>query len=168
MPFKRPAAGPRESSGHSSGTSAPPTPDANIPSKRSKVSQSAKVFPNVKVYIVQAKMDGRTIAELFVLAERHCERLCGDVEDADVIITSVTMRRRLERHVPWDVAVRARPITQSKSIDAASEKQSRGNTCMAARLCRRREAPCMRAVCRATRLARRDHTELPHLRHAAL
>ncbi|EKM53596.1 uncharacterized protein PHACADRAFT_176005 [Phanerochaete carnosa HHB-10118-sp] len=101
MPFKRPAAAYHESSGYSSGRSKPPetSPDVNVPSKRSKVRRSAKIFPSVKAYIVQAKMDGPTIAELFMLAERHCERLCDYAEDADVIITSITMRRRLERHI---------------------------------------------------------------------
>lgn len=108
MPFKRPAAVNHESSGYSSGRSNLPEtpPDMNVPSKRSKVSRSAKIFPDIKAYIVQAKMDRPTIAELFTLAERHCERLCDYAEDADVIITSITMRRRLERHISWDVAVR--------------------------------------------------------------
>lgn len=113
----------QESSGYSSGRSNPPgtPPDVNIPSKRSKVSRSAKIFPNVKVYIVQAKMDGRTIAELFTLAERHCERVCDDAEDADVIITSVTMRRRLERHVSWDIAKSKAVVSPAWLRDSVAE-----------------------------------------------
>lgn len=108
MPFKRPALPHDPSSGYSSGSrSEPPTPDVYPPSKRSKVAKSAKVFSDVKVHIVQAKIDGASLVELFNLAERHCERLCADVEDADVVITAITMRRRFERHVPWDVAVRS-------------------------------------------------------------
>lgn len=59
----------------------------------------------MKLFIVQAKLDGPSLEELFSLAEQHCERLCADVEDADVVITAITMRRRLERTVSWDIAV---------------------------------------------------------------
>ena len=110
MPFKRPALNHDPSSGYSSA----PSGDEFVPSKRSKVHKSAKVYPNVKVYIVQAKIDGPSIAELFTLAERHCERVCGDVEDADVIITAITMRRRFERHVSLDIAVG--PLTSPSSM----------------------------------------------------
>lgn len=72
-----------------------------------------KALPEVKVYIVQAKLDVPTIAELFSLAERHTNGVCKNAADADVILTVVTMRRRLERHVPWDIAVslQARPLS---------------------------------------------------------
>ena len=105
MPFKRPAPAHEPSSGYSPKSEAS-TPDADLPSKRSKVSKSAKALPDVKLYIVQAKLTGPAIAELFALAERNCERLCQDIEDADVILTAITMRRRFERHVSWELAVR--------------------------------------------------------------
>lgn len=107
MPFKRPAPPQHEPSSGYSGSSKSDigAADHDIPSKRSKVSKSAKVLPAVKIYIVQAKMDSPTVAELFTLAERHCERLCQDIEDTDVILTAITMRRRFERHVSWDLAV---------------------------------------------------------------
>ena len=105
MPFKRPAPVHEVSSGYSS-KSEPVTPDTELPSKRSKVSKSAKALPDVKLYIVQAKLAGPAIAELFALAERNCRQLCQDIEDADVILTAITMRRRFERHVSWELAVR--------------------------------------------------------------
>ena len=66
-------------------------------------------MPHVKIYIVQAKIDPSSLSELFRLAERHSERLCSDAEEADVIITAIHMRRRFERHVPWDMAVSTLP-----------------------------------------------------------
>lgn len=103
MPFKRPTLPHEPSSGFSSRSES--TPDPQRRPKRPRTSQSAKIFPSVKVYIVQAKIDGETLAELFQLVERHCERLLEDAEDADVIITAVTMRKRFERHVSWELAV---------------------------------------------------------------
>lgn len=113
MPFKRPAPIHEKSSGYSSRSDAS-TADVELPSRRSKVSESAKALPDVKVYIVQAKLSGPDIAELFASAERNCEKLCKDIEDADVIITAITMRRRFERHVSWEVAVSALVISTER------------------------------------------------------
>ncbi|TCD66672.1 hypothetical protein EIP91_001090 [Steccherinum ochraceum] len=95
MPFKRPGPLP-----HNTSSSSTPTPSSSNPSKRLKLT----ALPSIKVYIVQAKLSSAAIAELFGLAERHCEKLCSDVEEADVVVTAIGMRKRLERHVPWDVA----------------------------------------------------------------
>lgn len=102
MPFKRPAPYPhRESSSQShSESSTPYLP----PSKHARISTSAKSLARVKIYIVQAKFDSSTLSELFLLAEKHAGRLCRDAEDADVIVTAISMRRRFERHIPWELA----------------------------------------------------------------
>lgn len=97
MPFKRPAPEPH--------TRPDPQSESLRPSKRTRMGPLEKAIPNVKIYIVQAKLDPSGVSELFKLAERHADRVCSDVEDADVIITAIHMRRRLERHVLWDVAV---------------------------------------------------------------
>ena len=63
----------------------------------------------VRVHVLQAKFDPEAIAEIYSLIETSDPvrlQLCPDVADADVIITNVHMRRRLERHVDWTVAVR--------------------------------------------------------------
>ncbi|KAH8103597.1 Nucleotidyltransferase [Cristinia sonorae] len=96
MPFKRPGSIPHASSSTYSSASE----NSQIPAKRTKLT----ALPSIKVFIVQAKLDSQSIAELFVLAERNCEKLCSDPEEADVIVTAVGMRKRLERHVPWDIA----------------------------------------------------------------
>ena len=101
MPFKRPLPTREESSGYSSRSRSP----EETPSKRAKVSSSAKVLPDVKLHIVQAKLASDDISELFALAERNCELLCPQADDADVIVTAITMRKRFERHVTWEIAV---------------------------------------------------------------
>ncbi|KAJ3555702.1 hypothetical protein NM688_g2431 [Phlebia brevispora] len=134
MPFKRPAPDQHESSGDSS-HSGNASPDRDEPpSKRSKVSKSAKILPDVKVYIVQAKLDVATIAELFGLAERNCESVCRYPEDADVIITAITMRKRFERHVSWDVAVSLAFIIRRGILDSPPEIEGDCHAELAARL----------------------------------
>lgn len=72
--------------------------------KRAKSSEK-RLLPGIKVYIVQAKLASPTIARLFRLAEAHTSKLCKTVEEADVVITAITMRKRLERHVPPNLFV---------------------------------------------------------------
>lgn len=47
------------------------------------------------------------VAELYALAESGGAKLVGDAKDAEVVITAIGMRKRLERHISWDVAVSA-------------------------------------------------------------
>jgi hypothetical protein len=61
-----------------------------------------------KVYIVDAKINEDTALELHSLLETRSHwglEQCANVADADIIITKITMRKRLERHVSWMVAV---------------------------------------------------------------
>ncbi|KAI0343503.1 Nucleotidyltransferase [Trametopsis cervina] len=122
MPFKRPAPPLHEpSSGYDSSKGDAGLGEIETPSKRSKVSRSAKALPEINLYIVQAKLNGPDIAELFTLAERHCGRLCGDIEDANVVLTAVTMRRRFERHVSWELAKTKAIVTPSWLKDSVVE-----------------------------------------------
>jgi hypothetical protein len=91
--------------------------------KRQKVSSPASSGP-IKVHILEAKLDSQRLYELFTLTESHNKRqgkkraadgesqqnlnlkLCWNVRDADVVVTAVQMRKRLERHVDWRLAVR--------------------------------------------------------------
>ncbi|KAI0764354.1 Nucleotidyltransferase [Trametes elegans] len=95
MPFRRPAPNPTQSGSQSGSSSSMP------PTKQLKIT---KALPDTTVYIVQAKLDVPTIAELYNMADRHTKGVCKSAVDADVIITAVSMRRRFERHVPWDIA----------------------------------------------------------------
>ncbi|TBU40726.1 Nucleotidyltransferase [Dichomitus squalens] len=97
MPFKRPRPNPTQGGPNSESSSSRP-----LPAKQTKTS-TAKGLPDMKIYIVQAKLDAESIATLTGLAERH-SGVCRNAEDAEVLITAVSMRRRLERHVPWEIA----------------------------------------------------------------
>ncbi|KAI0090579.1 Nucleotidyltransferase [Irpex rosettiformis] len=121
MPFRRPAPiAYAESSGNSS-CSGSGTEQADQPSKRFRPERSAKILPEVKLYIVQAKIDPASLAELFALAEANCSKLCTRAEDANVILTAITMRRRFERHISWEVAKTKAVVTPSWLRDSVAE-----------------------------------------------
>ena len=106
MPFKRPGLNLARPESQSE-TPSSRSPSRPPPAKQRKTSSTAaKALPDTKVFIVQAKMDMRTLASLVGLADRETGGVCKNAKDADVIVTAVSMRRRLERHVPWDIAVR--------------------------------------------------------------
>jgi DNA polymerase mu len=59
-----------------------------------------------KIHIVQAKIDEEELQQLFRLIDDSPRfELTSDPSDADVIATNLRMRKRFERHVPWNVAV---------------------------------------------------------------
>ncbi|TFK74584.1 Nucleotidyltransferase [Pluteus cervinus] len=108
-------------SGEESSRSNSPSLYPERPAKRTRLSFS-NGWPEsndetIKVHIIQAKLDASTISELFFLIERQrAEQLAAssslkrmfelrnDPLEADVIVTAVRMRKRLERHVSWDLA----------------------------------------------------------------
>lgn len=110
MPPKR-----RNEPGSSSSES---DPDSSPQRKRSKRNRpysqsdgdSDEEHTDLAVYVVQAKIDAETTNELYRLVEGFSPtkgpqlELCSAVEDADIVITNVRMRRRFERHVPWNIA----------------------------------------------------------------
>ncbi|KAJ7125118.1 hypothetical protein C8R44DRAFT_782368 [Mycena epipterygia] len=91
----------------------------------------------VKLYLVQAKLNAQTISELFSLAERHNLRvsksrkdardetkleLCPAAEESDIIITNVRMRKRLERHIDWDLAKDKSIVTPEWLRDSVEQR----------------------------------------------
>ncbi|KAG5342625.1 hypothetical protein C0989_012130 [Termitomyces sp. Mn162] len=82
------------------------------PESSSPGQYSPSGYHMIKVYILQAKLDATAVAELYTLIE-SCKdvpdglrlQLCGNPSDADVILSNVHMRKRLERHLDWDIAV---------------------------------------------------------------
>jgi len=70
----------------------------------------------LKIYVVQAKIEHKDLLDLFQLIEATQTKkgkarnsvqfeLVSDYADADVIITNIRMKKRLERHLQWHVAV---------------------------------------------------------------
>jgi hypothetical protein len=122
--FKRPS--PVRESSQSSSNTGPPLKRLRSRSPyafQNQVSSSSRVTV-IKVYIVQTKLDPETLLELYRVVEGHQVfaepsgsgvkfDLCQDVDKAEVVVTAVHMRRRLERHVEWDIAVRNSSFGQS-------------------------------------------------------
>lgn len=92
-------------------------------------SESSRYSPSenhvIEVYILQAKLDPASIAELYALVESRKAaldgfqlRLCGNPSDAHIILSNVRMRKRLERHLDWNIAVKsvATPFCHSSTF----------------------------------------------------
>ena len=86
----------------------------HAPRKRarsSSASDSSDEHRRLKVYIVHAKLSSDEVARLYNLVETHSVdggldfELTPNPNVADVIVTAVRMRKRLERHVDWELAV---------------------------------------------------------------
>ncbi|KAH9911166.1 Nucleotidyltransferase [Fomitopsis serialis] len=120
MPFKRPAPEPHPRSDSQSLES---SSSALQPSKHARLEPSEKAIPDVTLYIVQAKLDPSSLSELFRLAERHAQRLCSNATEADVIITTIRMRRRLERHIPWTLAKQKAIVTPQWLRDCVKQNK---------------------------------------------
>ncbi|RXW14888.1 hypothetical protein EST38_g10962 [Candolleomyces aberdarensis] len=69
----------------------------------------------LRVYIVQAKLTPDAINELYQLVEDFASsrpeteamemELCSDAKKADIVVTAVHMKPRLERHIDWSIAM---------------------------------------------------------------
>lgn len=96
------------------------------PSKRLRTGNSGDSTSNdrikaIAVYILQTKLDSDSAASLFRVAESeevyHDQEsdaggsvgvrfeLRHEISDAEVVITALHMRKRLERHIDWELAV---------------------------------------------------------------
>jgi DNA polymerase mu len=122
MPFKRPSRT-RDSSVSSSNTG-PRLKRVRSQSPSEGQASSNTRLTDIAIYIVQTKLNHEITAELFRIAEgdqvfvdpsgkHHGVRfhLCHDVGEAEVIVTAVHMRRRLERHIDWEIAVRSSSLS---------------------------------------------------------
>ncbi|KAI0321488.1 Nucleotidyltransferase [Amylostereum chailletii] len=75
------------------------------PRKRLKPSTShPPILHHHTIFVLPPKLDQATIHELHQLVDRSGARLVSRAEDADTILTAIGMRKRLERHLDWDVA----------------------------------------------------------------
>lgn len=117
MPFKRPA--PTRASSSDVPLRIPKSPGVSVDGPSN---DHVRAIP---IYILQTKLDSSTAHRLFDIAESEKAyltqdsgssadpnkgvkfQLCPEIEDAEVIITVVHMRKRFERHVDWEIAVRS-------------------------------------------------------------
>lgn len=104
MPFKRPGPQPHEAGSSSSRSVTPSRPP---PAKRARLSSRHKkhILKDITLHILDAKLQPEMVAELYALAESGGAKVVGSVDEAEVVVTAIGMRKRLERHVSWDIAV---------------------------------------------------------------
>jgi len=73
------------------------------PSKRTK--GASGILASHRIFILQPKLSQTDISEIFDLAESADAVIVGSPDEADIIITKIGMRKRLERHIEWNLAV---------------------------------------------------------------
>ncbi|KAF5380505.1 hypothetical protein D9615_004682 [Tricholomella constricta] len=100
-------------------------------SSSSSRSSSSQERP-VRVHILQAKMDASAIAELYALIDNQRRipknspfqlELCGKASDADIIVSNVRMRKRLERHLDWNIARQKAIVTPQWLRDSIQQQR---------------------------------------------
>jgi hypothetical protein len=77
-----------------------------LPSKRTKGAHG--ILASHHVFILQPKLSQTEISEIFDLAESADANIVSSPDEADVVITKIGMRKRLERHIEWNLAVSVR------------------------------------------------------------
>ncbi|CAG8753422.1 9367_t:CDS:2, partial [Acaulospora colombiana] len=62
------------------------------------------IFTGMKIKIIDAKLTPKVVAELSDMAEENGGRLIANADKADVVVTEIGSRIRLERHITWEAA----------------------------------------------------------------
>ena len=81
-------------------------PAYNSPQRPSKRTKGAPgILASHRVFILQPKLSQTEISEIFDLAESADADIVSSPDEADIVITKIGMRKRLERHIEWNLAV---------------------------------------------------------------
>jgi DNA polymerase IV len=73
------------------------------PSKRTK--DAPGILASHRIFILQAKLSQTDVSEIFDLADSADADVVSSPDEADIVITAIGMRKRLERHIDWNLAV---------------------------------------------------------------
>ncbi|KAG8757791.1 hypothetical protein FRC11_004266 [Ceratobasidium sp. 423] len=83
-------------------------PKARIPSPSTSPGPTpppeSEALSGITLHVIDAKLDPKEIGEMHSLTQRTGAKLSRTPQHASVLITALTMKRRLERHLSWDVA----------------------------------------------------------------
>ncbi|KAG8815000.1 hypothetical protein FRC17_000901 [Serendipita sp. 399] len=71
--------------------------------------KSPGIFSGLRICIVNAKLRPDDIAELVEIVENNGGRMEANADQADVVVTEIGARKRLERHITWEAA-QERPV----------------------------------------------------------
>ncbi|KAH9006161.1 Nucleotidyltransferase [Lactarius hatsudake] len=87
------------------------SPSPSLSSTASPVRRTprrAKTAPGIlasyRLFILHTKLAHKDISELHDLAEKADADLVSSPDEADVVVTAIGMRKRLERHIDWNLA----------------------------------------------------------------
>lgn len=111
MPFKRPRSSASPSDGGVSDESTPAFSASPPDTRKSSVDRHP-----LRVHVISAKLDPSALDDLINLVEKHISQRGGkvgaqileltpDPDRADVVVTAIHTRPRLERHIRWEVIV---------------------------------------------------------------
>ena len=126
------------------------------PSKRTK--GPIGILASHRIFVLQAKLSDADISEIYELAEKADADVVGSPEEAEIVVTAIGMRKRLERHLDWDLAVSLLSVCHSfrshgfDQIMMYAEKKSIGNPRLAARLHCAGSPASMCGLCSAVRV----------------
>lgn len=73
--------------------------------RREAEARGSGIFNGLKICIINAKLKPEVIGELSDLAEDKGARLVAEADQADIVITEIGAKQRLERHMKWEAAV---------------------------------------------------------------
>ncbi|KAF5393206.1 hypothetical protein D9757_000510 [Collybiopsis confluens] len=91
----------------------------------SRSDEAADVQP-LSIYLVDAKLAPETVEEIQQLVDQFPDRglyLCPSAKDADVVVTNIHMRQRLQRHIDWTTAKQKAIVTPKWLRDSVESKQ---------------------------------------------
>ncbi|KAH9050966.1 Nucleotidyltransferase [Lactarius deliciosus] len=72
------------------------------PPRRAKIAPG--ILASYRLFILHTKLAHKDISELHDLAEKADADLVSSPDEADVVVTAIGMRKRLERHIDWNLA----------------------------------------------------------------
>ncbi|KLO18882.1 Nucleotidyltransferase [Schizopora paradoxa] len=83
-------------------------------------SSTTNSLKGIKIFILQAKINPEVMGALMDDAEGAGIKLVGRPEDAEIIVTEIRMRKRLERHMDWEVA-KTKPLVTSAWLTSSAK-----------------------------------------------
>jgi hypothetical protein len=82
--------------------------ESDVPHKlrrRSSTLQTQTFLSSYSIFIIDTKLDTHNMMRLIEMVDYGGGKLASRAEDADIIVTAIVMRKRLERHVGADISV---------------------------------------------------------------
>lgn len=82
-----------------------PSSGSSPPVSKKPKEAPEKKLSDIKIHVVQAKLSSSEIRELSSIVEDSGATICASPSDAEVLVTNIRMKKRLERHIGWSLAV---------------------------------------------------------------